>query len=261
MKKGIFFSLLLAITLCVSSCYKIISTTAPSEVTAGETFRIFMTVADDGNEYQSFVSDWSLAGVRVPQGWTVEAASMAHRQYAEDWVYYEDGTRVASRTAMVKNDKLTQMYNDACKKSGYEWFAFSSRTKTPKYMSACYRNGCDSLQVSFNVTVPADCVPGKYTIDFIGGDEEDDDCVDIYNSYTDALSTRVFHVGTFSNSNFEHSQSQYALTVEVVEDPTAITPISADLSGEETIYTPDGKKLSTPQKGINIINGKKVLIE
>ncbi len=255
-----FLSLAVVTAFSATSCYKIINTTGPLEVTAGETFEVSMTVADDGNEYQQFVSDWSLAGVRVPEGWTVKASTLNHRQFAEDWVYYENGTQVAKAVPMSQNDNLTKMYNDACKKDGYEWFGFQTRAKTPKFVSACWRNGCDSIRVTFNVTVPEGFAPGTYTIDFIGGDEEDDEGADKYSSYADALGTRVFHVGTFNNSNFEHSHPEYALNVEVKADLSSVGMVKQDDAQEqEKIYTADGKRLSAPRKGINIINGKKIL--
>ena len=102
---------LLAAVCCLASCYKLISTYAPSEVEPGQTFEVSFTVVDDGSDTQNFVTDWSYAGVRVPKGWTVTVPQGAHRQFAEDWVYYRDGSQVNSSHNMEPCDKLTQFYN------------------------------------------------------------------------------------------------------------------------------------------------------
>ncbi len=259
MKRYISILAVVAMVFSMSSCYKIFSTSAPKEVMPGETFQVTMTVVDDGNDQQKFMKDWSLAGVRVPVDWEVAAPAMNHQQFAEDWVYYEDGTKVAKRDNMQRNDNLTKMYNDACKKEGYVWHAYQSRKMIPKFISACWRNGCDSIRVTFNVTVPEGTAPGKYSIDFIGGDEEDEAGVDKYTSYTQAVGTRAFHVGTFNYANFEHSHPEHSLTVEVIADPTAITEVNTDDAENAPIYTIDGKRIPKLQKGLNIIGGKKVL--
>ena len=48
---------------------------------------------------------------------------------------------------------------------------------------------------------------------------------------------------------------------EVIEiDPSGIDQIMSNGQNNATIFTLDGKRISKPQKGINIINGKKVVI-
>ena len=46
-----------------------------------------------------------------------------------------------------------------------------------------------------------------------------------------------------------------------VGDPSAINSIGAELNGDEVIYNLNGVKLNKPVKGINIINGKKVVVK
>jgi hypothetical protein len=259
MKKYVYFIFVLLLGLTLSSCYKILRTSAPMEVTAGETFKVTVTVAYDGDNNPRYKKDWSLAGLRVPKGWTVTAPSMNHRAYAEDWVYYEDGTPAAKRASMSKNDNLTKMYNEACVKEGYEWFGFQTRTMVPKYVTACWQNGCDSIVGTFLVTVPDDYAPGTYTIDFIAGDEEDEAGVDKYTSYRDALSTRVFHASTFPHSSIDRVNISGAKTIVVNANPTAIRNVPKEKNLRKNVYTIDGMKIAEPKHGINIIDGKKVV--
>ena len=253
---------LLAAVCCLASCYKLISTYAPSEVEPGQTFEVSFTVVDDGSDTQNFVTDWSYAGVRVPKGWTVTVPQGAHRQFAEDWVYYSNGSQVNSSHNMEPCDKLTQFYNSACPKTNYTWAGFQSVTKIPKNISACWRNGCDSIRITFLVTVPESAKPGRYTIDFMGGDEEDDAGIEKYNNYTDAKGSRLFHVGTASGSYVDNRNASLARTV-IVLDATNIQPTSISPEGEETpAYDLQGrpvKRLPSGGQGVIIKNGKKIL--
>ncbi len=259
MKKYISYAVAALVSLTFTSCYKILRTSAPEEAMAGETFNVTVTVGHDGDTNTQYKKDWSLAGVRVPKGWTVTAPAMNHRAYAEDWVYYEDGTVASKKYPMSKNESLSKIYNDACPKAGYEWFGFQSRVMVPKNLTACWRNGCDSIVGTFKVEVPTDCVPGTYTIDFIAGDEEDEAGAEKYTSYKDALSTRLFEAGTFSFSSFNRVNTLASRTIVIKADPTAISGVSAKADATRQIYTIDGVKIKTPQHGINIVNGKKVI--
>ena len=263
---------LLTVVFCLASCYKLISTYAPSEVAPGQTFEVSFTIVDDGSDRQDFVTDWSYAGVRVPKGWTVTVPQGAHQQFAEDWVYYQDGSQVNSSHDMEPCDKLSQFYNSACPKSGYTWSGFKSVTKIPKNISACWRNGCDSIRITFLVTVPEDVKPGRYTIDFMGGDEEDDAGIDKYSKYTDAKDSRLFHAGTASGSYVDNRNASLARTI-IVTDATGLK----DLKNPEDLNTPDykhgsttikqgstivnlsGQPVSPKEKGIIIKNRKKIL--
>lgn len=246
------------LVLLLTSCYKLISTFAPSEVEPGQTFEVSFTIVDDGSETQNFVNDWSYAGVRLPKGWTASVPEGAHQQFAEDWVYYKDGSQVNSSHDMEPCDKLTQFYNSACPKTGYTWSGFKSVTKIPKNISACWRNGCDSIRITFLVTVPENCAPGRYTIDFMGGDEEDDAGIDKYNRYTDAKDSRLFHVGTASGSYVNNRNASLSRTVVVLEatglkevrnpQPSTQSNRDYDLSGrpatrQSRLIIKDGKKI------------------
>ena len=239
-----------------TSCYKLISTFAPSEVEPGQTFEVSFTVVDDGSETQNFVTDWSYAGVRVPKDWTVTVPKGAHQQFAEDWVYYQDGSMVNSSHDMEPCEKLSQFYNSACPKTGYSWAGFKSVSKIPKNISACWRNGCDSIRVTVLVTVPEDTKPGRYTIDFMGGDEEEDAGIDKYSSYTAAKDSRLFHVGTASGSYVTNRNASLARTV-IVTEPTGIRSASGE-KGSERAYDLSGRPARN-QSGIVVKNGKKFL--
>ena len=255
--------------LLMTSCYKLISTSAPKTAEAGQTIEVSFTMVDDGSETQNFVTDWSYASIRVPDGWEVTVPKGAHQQFAEDWVYYSDGSKVNSQHDMVACEKLTDFCNAAFKKSKYTWHGFQSQKKIPKNISACWRNGCDSIRVTFLVTIPEDAKPGKYTIDFIGGDEEEDAGIDKYNSYTDAKSSRLFHVGTVNNSYIENKATNLACQIEVTENTTGIGTTANSrqpiVNSNQGVYTIDGKRLRDTKNtaglshGVYYIDGKKVI--
>lgn len=240
----------------LSSCYKLISTSAPSEVEPGQTFEVSFTVVDDGSDTQNFVTDWSYAGVRLPRGWTVAVPQGAHRQFAEDWVYYSDGSKVGCSHDMEPCDKLSRFYNQACPKTGYAWTGFKSVTKIPKNISACWRNGCDSIRITFLVTVPEDCRPGRYTIDFMGGDEEDDAGIDKYQQCADAKGSRLFHVSTASGSYVDNPNASLARTV-IVTDITGL-PSGISQTMPSASYDLQGRS-ANGQSRLVITNGKKII--
>ena len=260
----------LALVLCLlTSCYKLISTSAPKMAEAGSTIEVSFTVVDDGSDTQNFVTDWSYAGIRVPEGWEVTVPKGAHQQFAENWVYYSDGSKVNSQHNMVACDKLTEFCNAAFKKSKYKWYGFQSQKKVPKNISACWRNGCDSIRITFLVTIPEDTKPGKYTIDFVGGDEEDDAGISKYNSYTDTKDSRIFHVGTVNNSYIENKATNLACQIEVTENTTGIGTLTnsrqPNANNIPGIYTLDGKRVRNTKNtaglphGVYYENGKKVI--
>lgn len=250
------------IALVATSCYKIINTSVPDEVVAGETFECSITVADDGDPYQKFVKDWSVAGVRVPEGWEVTAPTNSYKGYAEDWVYLENGAKADKSYPMKLNDRLTAFYNEACPKNGYKWVGLVSRVTVPKFNAACWRNGTDSISVTFKVTVPADCPAGTYTIDFIGGDEEAEEGIDKYATVADAKDSRLFHVGTFAHAYIKNSYPGFSRKVTVVADPSKVVSISDNAGDSDNLYTLDGKRLNkAAKKGVYIQNGKKTIVK
>lgn len=250
-----------AVIVSLTSCYKLFSARAPKSVEAGTTFEVSFTVVDDGSDTQNFVTDWSYAGIRVPEGWTVTMPKGAHRQYAENWVYYSDGSKVNSSHDMKECARLTSFYEEAAHRDGYRWHAFQSSRKVPKNISACWRNGCDSISVTFLVTVPEGTAPGKYSIDFIGGDEEDAAGVDKYATCAEARDSRLFHVGTVGGNVVKASNTSLSRIVEIVEQGgSAIRTAAADKS-EDVKYTVDGKRIPAAGAacGIYIVKGKKTL--
>lgn len=262
------FIFIAALLLLVTSCYKLINVTAPKEVEAGTTFEVRMAIADDGSATQNFREDWSYAGIRVPEGWQVTMPKGAHEQYAESWVYYENGQQVAARQDMVADDYLTEIYETAAPKSSYKWQGFSSSKMVGKHMTACWRNGCDSIVISFLVTVPADAKPGKYTLDFIAGDEEDAMGVYKYNDYAATKDSRLFHAGTIStlagNRKVENANTQLSQTITVTE-ASAVESIKEAGPSDNNIYDVQGRlvrrgtDLQGLPHGTYVVNGKKYL--
>ena len=255
--KHFFLCCLLSVVCCLISCYKLVSTHAPSDVAPGDTVEVSFTIVDDGSETQNFVTDWSYAGIRLPKGWTATVPEGAHQQFAEDWVYYSDGSKVSSSHNMEPCEKLSQFYNSACPKSGYTWSGFKSINKIPKNISACWRNGCDSIRITFLVTVPEDANPGRYIIDFMGGDEEDDAGIDKYNSYTEAKDSRLFHVGTASGSYVNNRNASLSRTI-VVLDATGLKAQPKNRRNNEDAYDLNGRP-ATKGSRIIIKSGRKII--
>ena len=268
MRNAIKYAAVAALLLFITSCYKLIGITAPTEVAPGDTFVVRMAVADDGSTTQNFTTDWSLAGIRVPDGWTVTVPKGAHRQYAEDWVYYSDGSQVASQQDMVADDWLSELYETASAKRDYHWEAFSTTKPVAKHMTACWRNGCDSIVITFLVTVPETAEPGSYTLDFLAGDEEDANGIYKYKDYASTSGSRLFHVGTISSLSGGRKVDNVATalrrTVRVL-DPDAVRAPSADgRKSDAEVYDVSGRlvrqnaSLRGLQRGMYIRGGKKV---
>ncbi|MBR1498197.1 MAG: hypothetical protein IJ615_00975 [Bacteroidaceae bacterium] len=257
MKKASYCLVILLSAFLTASCYKLISTFAPREVEPGQTFEVSFTVVDDGSATQNFVTDWSYAGIRLPKGWTATVPQGAHRQYAEDWVYYSDGSPVNSAHDMEPCDKLAQFYNSACPRTGYTWAGFKSVCKIPKNISACWRNGCDSIRITFLVTVPEDAKPGRYQIDFMGGDEEDDAGIDKYANYTAAKDSRLFHVGTAAGSYVSNRNASLTRTI-IVNEATGLASTPVD-EGETATYDLSGRPATKHHNGIVVKRGKKLI--
>lgn len=260
---------ILLIGVAVSSCYEIINTSAPAEVTGTETFTARMVCADDGSDTQNFTSDWSIAAVRVPEGWSVDVPKGAHQQYAEDWVYYSDGSQVNSQQNMAYNAHLSDLFNAGNTKKGYRWWAFMTTKMVPKHMTAYWRNGCDSIAVYFLIT--PDGVPGSYSIDFIAGDEEDTAGPTKYKTFAEAAGTRVLHCSTVASfsggKKAEHVATAFSRTVTVKEasgvtatqqDKPATMAVSGVYDAEGRFVRPGNSTQGLPA-GIYFVDGKKVI--
>ncbi|MBO4590152.1 MAG: hypothetical protein J5698_04180 [Bacteroidaceae bacterium] len=252
----------------VTSCYKIIRTYAPTEVTGTETFEARLVVTDDGSSTQNFTTDWSVAAVRVPDGWTVTIPRGGHRQYAEDWVYYSDGSKVSSRQNMSYNAHLSDLYNAGAPLQGYKWWAFVTDRMVPKHMASCWRNGCDSIAITFQITPNG--VPGTYHIDFIAGDEEAEEGVEKYSSFSAASSTRLIHaatISTFSGGKKPDNAAPGLSRTIVVKEASGIraTDSAEELSRQnpDAVYSIDGCLLRNGTSteglapGVYIIGGEK----
>ena len=148
-------------------------------------------------------------------------------------------------------------FREAGQWTGYTWAGFKSVNKIPKNISACWRNGCDSIRVTFLITVPEDAKPGRYTIDFMGGDEEDDAGIDKYSSYSAAKDSRLFHVGTAAGSYVDNRNASLARTV-IVTEATGIISSAPTPEKEGNSYDLSGRP-ATNQSKLVIKNGKKIV--
>lgn len=254
-----------------TSCYKIFKTHAPKEVVAGQNFDVKMVVVDNGDEHQKEITDWSVAAIRVPEDWDVKCGAQDYRSYAEDWVYYSNGKPANATYTLRYSESLSKAYDAAAPKSGYKWMAFVSATKVTKYMASCWRNGCDSAVVTFHVT--AGQKTGKYTIDFLAGDSEQDESPKSYSEASQLATDRMINASSVvmfkipSGKSTSNYTPQMACTIKVLEDPNAITAVHEDKFKPSNIYNIEGSKVSDGNdvknlaKGIYIINHKKTIIK
>ena len=82
---------------------------------------------------------------------------------------------------------------------------------------------------------------------------------DDYNIYTGS----IYNFTTATTSNISTSHTGSTVTVKVnKDDSSGITPAAATgQQKEETYYNLQGKQLANPQKGVNIVGGRKVVIK
>lgn len=269
----LFKAMLLAmfVSVMATSCYKIFKTHAPKEVTQGQKFDVRMVVVDNGDEYQKEITDWSVAAIRVPEDWDVKCGAQDYRSYAEDWVYYSNGKPANATYTLHYSESLSKAYDAAAPKSGYKWMAFVSATKVTKYMSSCWRNGCDSAVVTFHVT--AGQKTGKYTIDFLAGDNEQDESPRSYAEASQLATDRMINASSVAmfkipnGTNTSNYTPQAACAINVLEATDAITAVTDDKSKPSSIYNLEGRKVSNGNnvknlpKGTYIINNKKRILK
>lgn len=269
----LFKAMLLAmfVSIMTTSCYKIFKTHAPKEVTAGQKFDVKMVVVDDGDEHQKEITDWSVAAIRVPEDWDVKCGAQDYRSYAEDWVYYSNGKPASATYTLRYSESLSKAYDAAAPKSGYKWMAFVSATQVTKYMASCWRNGCDSAVVTFHVT--AGQKTGKYTIDFLAGDNEQDESPKSYSEASQLATDRMINASSVvmfkipNGTNTSHYTPQMACAIKVLEAPDAITAVSEDKPKPSSVYDLEGRRVSDGSnvknlsKGTYIINRKKTILK
>ena len=265
------FLLVMFVSLTVTSCYKIFKTHAPKEVTAGQQFDVKMVVVDNGDANQKEITDWSVAAIRVPEDWDVKCGAQDYRSYAEDWVYYSNGKPANAAYTLRYSESLSKAYDAAAPKSGYKWMAFVSATKVTKYMSSCWRNGCDSAVVTFHVT--AGQKTGKYTLDFLAGDNEQDESPKSYSESSQLATDRMINASSVAmfkipnGTNTSNYTPQAACAITVLEATDAITAVSDDKSKSSSIYDLEGRKVSDGNnvknlpKGTYIINHQKTILK
>ena len=247
------------VSVMVTSCYKIFKTHAPKEVTAGQQFDVKMVVVDNGDAYQKEMTDWSVAAIRVPEDWDVKCGAQDYRSYAENWVYYSNGKPANAAYTLRYSESLSKAYDEAAPKSGYKWMAFVSATKVTKYMSSCWRNGCDSAVVTFHVT--AGQKAGKYTIDFLAGDNEQDESPRSYTEASQLATDRMINASSVAMFNIPNGTNtsnytpQMACAITVLESPDAITAVSDDKSKPLSIYDLQGRKVSDGNNVKNLPKG------
>lgn len=256
--------LAMIVSMSSSSCYKILRTRAPQTVKAGEQFEAVVTVVDDGDQYQKEITDWSVAAIRVPEGWDVKCGSSSYRSYSEDWVYYSNGKPASSSYSLVYSESLSAAYNEASPKVGYKWMAFVSSTQITKHMAACWRNGCDSATVTFKVT--PDNVPGTYELDYIVGDDEAQRSPKYYTSASEAKKgSRMFHASSLESYSIDETQynfSNYEVglssTVTVTDATDGVKKLTTPQSAESSaMYNLSGQRITPSNKRKNEIVVKK----
>lgn len=82
-----------------------------------------------------------------------------------------------------------------------------------------------------------------------------------YDTFIDAtyvFGTLYVPMGSADAYKSAYGWESFSNIVEGV--PTAIKPITSDGEKPTVIYDLEGRRLRAPQKGINIINGRKVLV-
>jgi len=253
------------IAIGVSSCYKIFRTYAPEEVVAGQSFDVKMVVIDNGDANQKEITDWSVAAIRVPDDWEVKCSTHDYQSFAEDWVYYTDGKPANAKYSMRYSESLSGAYNEAAPKEGYKWMAYVSSVKVTKFMSSCWRNGCDSAVVTFHVT--AGNRPGTYTIDYLAGDSEQDASPRGYSSASDLSIDRMINASTVESFLLPEKKTTgnyapaLASTIRVVAASDPIETVETSSAKTATEYSIDGKRLNnnSSYRGITIVNGRKKL--
>ena len=265
------FCLAILVSLMTTSCYKIFKTHAPKQVTAGQQFDVRMVVVDNGDAYQKEMTDWSVAAIRVPDDWEVKCGAQDYRSYAEDWVYYSNGKPANGSYTLRYSESLSKAYDAAAPKSGYKWVAFVSSTKVTKFMSSCWRNGCDSAAVTFHVT--AGQKVGKYTIDFLAGDNEQTESPKAYTEASQLATDRMINASSIAmfnipkGTNVSNYTPKMACTIEVLPSADAIATVAEDKVETSDVYSLDGKKVSSGNnvrnlpKGTYIINHKKTIVK
>lgn len=267
--------LAIIVSFASASCYKILRTHAPNEVMTGETFQVKMVVVDNGDSHQQEITDWSVAAVRVPEDWDVKCGTGAYESFAEDWVYYTDGKPAKAKYSMRFSESLSKAYNESAPKEGYKWVAFTSTSKVTKFMSACWRNGCDSAVVTFTVTAGA--TPGDYVIDYLAADDESDASPRTYSTPGEldkAKGGRMFNASTVESfkvpdtKNAGNYTPALASNIRVVPDPASVEAVTVDAaSRQKGVYTLEGKKISGKSSakglppGTYVINGKKTIVK
>ena len=229
---------LLVVTMLVS-CYKFGRIAAPKEVNPHEAYDGRIVVVNDNNNGP--VNTYGIFAVRIPVNWDVTVGEDAYVQYADGDIYIpadendpdnKPGGPANVTDGMHYSALLSSFYNQSNPKDGYTWVAFVTNEKHRAGLQGSGSNSCDS--VAFNYKVINDGVAGRYELDYIIGDEEEN--VNRFNSVQDALGTRVYCTSTESstlpkNDNgeeaFDHVQTEFKTTIVVLEG-----------GGEPTVHKP-----------------------
>ena len=138
-------------------------------------------------------------------------------------------------------------------------------------MSSCWRNGCDSAVVTFHVT--AGRTPGKYTLDFLAGDSEQDESPRSYSEASQLATDRMINASTVAmfkipnGTNTSNYTPQAACAINVLESTDAVTAVTDDKSKPSSIYNLEGRKVSDGNhvenlpKGTYIIDHQKTILK
>lgn len=163
-----------------------------------------------------------------------------------------DGT-VTDKTRVVFNDEQKMTYEAECdaakfSSEGVPQF-FSLDAKGTKY-AINERPMADGV-VKLGFTVPA---PGEYTISATR--------MDAHVFLKDNQTGRM-HDLSEGDYTFTASKGSDVKRFELVaaDEETAISRVDADRNADEAAYDLNGRRVAKTQKGVNIVNGKKVMVK
>jgi len=166
---------------------------------------------------------------------------------------------MADKTRFVLNPQAKIDYETTCDASKF----FSMDNSVPQIytiqngvqMAINERPAGDGI-VKLGMTIPAD---GTYTIQSVRNDLTNAVLVDLQNGTETNLSTDSYTFSAKGGTN----DSRFELRLSGSSSTTGISDTTRLLNDEairnSNIYNLNGQRISAPQKGIYVVNGKKVI--
>ena len=225
--KGSWFIAAVIISLSVVSCYKFARIYAPKEVAPNTPYEGRIVCINDGNNGEQ--TGYSVFAIRVPRNWDVTVGDSAYQQYAREGLKNSLGEECNMAAPMVYSHVLSELYNEANPKDGFEWLAFRTAHVNRRSIQGG-EDGCDSI--AFRFTVLNDGVAGSYELDYaIGSIESDVDNPAAIDDYAgrldDAEGSDLFRVSTeqvkVGKGTFNTVAPEFKTTVVVPEGGTPVT--------------------------------------